>query len=174
MKKRYIGYILLLLFLTEGTLLYWLLPTAWQTQFMLVPHVTFVAIVLTSMIRHRHLGLLLGLCFGLLHDIVYESPMIGAHGFSMAIAVYLAGAIAWRIKLNIAFTFFVISLAIVIYDVTVFSLYQLFQVTTFTYTEMLSSHLLVTLLFNLLFAIMIYVPARKWFEAKAVKREDEN
>src|SRR5690606_8350967 len=144
MKKRYIGFILLFFFLLEGTLFYWILPIEWQTKLMLVPHLTTVAVLLISILRHRHLGLMLGLAFGLLHDIVYEGPMIGAHGFSMAFVAYLAGAVARRVKLNIALTFFIISLSIVFYDFIVFSLYPLFRVTHITYGVMLTQHLTVT------------------------------
>ena len=140
MKKRYIGLILLFFFLLEGTLFYWILPAEWQTKLMIAPQLAFVGIILIAVLRNRHLALALGLVFGLLHDIVYESPMIGAHGFSMAIVAYAAGATARWFKLNIALTFFIISLSIVFYDSLVFLLYRLFRITSMTFSDLLSQH----------------------------------
>ena len=173
MKNRIVSLILIAFFLLEGTLIHWLLPSAWQTKLMLAPHLTFVVILLVSLLRNRHLGAAFGLVFGLMHDIVYATPMIGAHAFSMAMVAYIAGVAASRIKLNIAMTFFIIALCLVFYDYTVFSIYQLFRVTILSYSTMATQHLMPTLLFNLLFAVLIYVPARRWLEPRAEKREDE-
>src|SRR5690606_18078718 len=142
-------------------------------KFMLAPHLVFVLILYLSIFRHRHLGLVFGLVFGLMHDIVYESPMIGAHGFSMAVIVYSAGAAAKRLKLSLTSSLITISLSLVSYDLLVFSLYRLFRVTGISYSAAISQHVTLSLLFNLLFAIMIYVPARKWLEAKEEKRDEE-
>lgn len=174
MKNRYIVLILFLLFLLEGTLFHWLIPSEWQFKLSLAPHFTLVAVLIVSMQRNRLFGLVLGLVFGLVHDIVYASPMIGPHAFSMAFAAYAAGTAAKRMKLSMAMTFFIISVCIAFYDVTIFSLYRLFRITFMTYGDMLSQHLAPSLLFNLLFAVMIYVPARRWLEMSIEKREEES
>ena len=174
MKNRYIGFILLFIFLLEGTLLHWLIPSAWQQQLGIAPHFTLVAAMIYSMLRDRHIGLLLGFIFGLMHDIVYASPMIGPHGISMAFAAYGAGIAAKRLKLNMAMTFVVLSAGIIFYEIILFSLYKLFRVIMMDFDKMFSELLLPNLLFNLLFAILIYVPARKLLEMKADKREEES
>lgn len=174
MKNRYIAYVILLFFLFEGTLLIWMLPAEWRTKYMLAPHLVFVVILYLSIFRHRHLGLLFGLIFGLMQDIVYESPMIGAHGFSMALIAYTAGAAAKRLKLSLTSTFLLVSASLVSYDLLVFSLYRLFRVTGIPYSVAITQHVTLSLLFNLLFAVLIYVPARKWLAAKVERRSEED
>lgn len=71
MNKRKLILILLLflLFILEGTLVPWLIPTAWQTR--IAPHLVYVVILYFSVYENRHTGLILGLVFGMLHDIVF-------------------------------------------------------------------------------------------------------
>lgn len=174
MKNRYALYVLLLFFLLEGTLMIWLLPAEWRTKFMLAPHLVFVLILYLSLFRHRHLGLLFGLVFGLMQDIVYESPMIGAHGFSIAVIAYTAGAAAKRLKLSLTASLVTISVSLMSYDLLVFSLYRLFRVTSVSYSTAITQHVTLSLLFNLLFAVLIYVPARRWLEMKVEKKDEED
>ncbi len=174
MKSRYIGFFLLLVFLLEGTLLYWLLPPEWQLGLAIAPRFTLVLMMIYAMNRNRHIGLAFALTFGLIHDIAYASPMIGVHSLSMAIAVYLTGSIGARVKLNMAISFLLIAFALLCHDLIVFSLYRLFQVELAPYSAMFSRQLAPTLLFNLLFAVLVYVPVRKLLEKKTAPREEES
>lgn len=173
MKSRYVGFILFFVFLLEGTLVYWLIPSDWQQDLSLAPRFMLVMLMIYTMNRNRHIGLAYALVFGLIHDIVYASPMIGAHSLSMAIVVYMTGFTGHRLKLNMAKSFLIIAVALLSYDMIVFSLYRLFRVTVMTYNTMFAEQLAPTLLFNLLFAIIIYVPMRKLLEKGIKVREEE-
>jgi len=175
MKNRYVALILLFSFLLEGSLLVpWLIPAQWQNKLLLAPHFTLIILLLFSMLRSRHLGLVFGLAIGLMQDIVYASPMLGPHAFSMAFAAYAAGIAANRIKMNITLTFFVVSFCLLVYDFTIFSIYYLFRITPMAYGDLVTQLLTPSLLFNLLFAVLIYVPARKWLEVKMESRDVES
>ncbi|GJM79272.1 hypothetical protein HMSSN139_17680 [Paenibacillus sp. HMSSN-139] len=71
-KRKLILYLLMfLLFILEGTLVPWLVPSAWQSR--IAPHLVYVVILYFSVYENRHSGLILGLVFGILHDIVFTA-----------------------------------------------------------------------------------------------------
>lgn len=153
-------------------MIHWFIPSGWHDRISLGSHFTLVIVLFVAIMRNRHLGLLFGLWFGLMHDIVYSSPMIGPHSLSMAIVGYLAGIIARRLKLTIAKSLFIISFSIVLYDAAVYALYRLFRVVVMPFGDMFIDYMMPALFFNLLFAILIYVPARKWLEKNSDRREE--
>ena len=174
MRTRYLFVLLLLLFLIEGTLMYWLMPEAWRSSLRLSYHFVFVGIVLLSMFRNRYLGLAFGLLFGFMQELVYANPMLGPHAFCMAMFGYLAGRVASWMNMSVAKTFIIIVVSIVLYDVTIAGIYRLFQIIYLPAEAMVTEYLLPTLLFNLLFAIAVYVPARKWMTPRKEKREEKS
>lgn len=173
MKNRYFVLILLLFFLLEGALFPWLLPFPRTGGLLASPRLVMVGILFVSMFRHRHIGLLLGLVFGFMHDIVYDSPMIGAHGFSMAIAAYAAGSVSARIKAGMALSFTILTFGLAICETSVYSLYRLFQVIDLPLSDFLARQFAPSLLLNLLLAVLLYVPARKRLETVPDKRDEE-
>ncbi|MEX2415652.1 MAG: rod shape-determining protein MreD [Paenibacillaceae bacterium] len=172
MNNKIIWLLIFIVFILEGTLVHWLIPTDWYNGLQVAPHFVLVLVLFVSINRNRHLGLFFGLLFGLLHDIVYASPMIGPHSFSMGLAAYSAGVIAKRLKITMISSFFVISFFIVLYDVANFSLFRMFRVIDVPFNTILSDFIMPTLLFNLLFAVIIYVPARRWMESSKVHRDE--
>lgn len=174
MKNRYAFIIFLALFLLEGSLIVpWILPSGWLSKMYLAPHFTLVALLVFAMQRSRYVGLLYGFAIGLLQDVVYGGPMVGPHAFLMAFAVYGAGYAARRIKLSMASTLFIISLSLLFYDFAIYAIYDLFRIASLSLAELAARMLAPSLLFNLLFAVLIYVPARKLFERKAETRDEE-
>lgn len=173
MRSRTFFLLVFLLFLAEGTLFYWIFPLQWRSSMMLTPHFALVGVLFVGIFRNRHHGLLFGLIFGFMHDIVYASPMIGPHAFSMAMAGYGAGAIAGKIKITVVKTFALLVLALSLYDGAIYALYRFFQVTFLPLREMMILGWLPSLLFNLLFVVAVYIPARKLLEGKPEKREEE-
>ncbi len=173
MNNKIIWLAIFIVFILEGTLVHWLIPTDWYNGLQVAPHFVLVLVLFVSTMRNRHLGLLFGLLFGLMHDIVYASPMLGPHSFSMGLAAYSAGVMAKRMKITLISSLFMISIFIVLYDVANFALYRMFRVIEVPFVSTFSNFIMPSLLFNLLFAVIIYVPARKWLEMSQVRREDE-
>lgn len=174
MNNKIIWLMIFFVFILEGTMVHWLIPTDWYNGLQVAPQFVLVLVLFVSINRNRHLGLFFGLLFGLLHDVVYGSPMIGPHSFSMGLAAYSAGVIAKRLKITMSSSLFMISFFIVLYDVANFSLFRMFRVINVTFGTTFSDFIMPTLLFNLLFAVIIYVPARKWLESSQDHREDES
>lgn len=173
MNTKLIGLLIFIVFILEGTWVHWLIPIQWYNGLMVAPHLVLVMVLYLSMIRNRHLGLFFGLLFGLIHDIVYASPMIGPHSFSMGLTAYAAGVVAKRLKISLTSALFISTLFIVLYDVLNYAVFRMFRIINDPFLTIFSNFIVPTLLFNLLFAVIVYVPVRKWMEKGHEHREEE-
>jgi rod shape-determining protein MreD len=169
MMKRWLLFSLLAgLFLLEGTVLKWVIPTVWQGNVAVSTHFSLVVILFVGLFYNRHLSLFYGLGIGLLHDIVYYGPtMIGTYSFSMGVVGYLAGLASTRSRPNILYSMFVVTMSNFLFEAIIYGLYRLFQVTRDTPQWMFFHIMLPSVLINLLFALLVYVPLRKWLEEMA-------
>lgn len=89
MRRSVLILLLFLLFIVQGTLLPWLLPNVWQMR--IIPNLVFIVILFVTIYHHRHTALILGLSFGMLHDVVFYGRILGAHSFAMGVSAYLIG-----------------------------------------------------------------------------------
>lgn len=69
--------LLFLLFILQGAVLPWLIPNSWEMR--IVPNLVFIVLLFITVYHHRHMALMLGLSFGMLHDIIFYGRIIGAH-----------------------------------------------------------------------------------------------
>lgn len=175
MKRWLLLPLLIAVFVLEGTVLKWIIPAVWQGNVAVSTHFTLVIILFVALYDNRHHALLYGLGLGLLHDVTYYgATMIGTYSFTMGLIGYLAGLLGGRAKPNILYSMFVITLGNFLFEGTVYGLYRLFQVTRDTPQWMFFHIMLPSVLINLLFALLIYVPLRKWLEDMAAKTPKED
>ncbi|WP_010270855.1 rod shape-determining protein MreD [Paenibacillus senegalensis] len=153
--------LLLLLFVLEGSVIKWLLPLSWQEQVMISPHLTLVAIMLISIYDSRRIGLLYGLCFGLLHDIVYYGPMIGPYCLGMGIVSYLCGVPKFRYGIGLFISLFLIAAGNLLFEWILYGIYQVTQVRPLDMHWAFLHLMLPSLFMNALFALILYVPMRR-------------
>ncbi|WP_426448672.1 rod shape-determining protein MreD [Paenibacillus sp. S-38] len=165
--------ILFLLFLLESTLMPWLIPAAWQSHIQIIPHFVLVIVIYIGLYINRHTALAFGLVFGILHDFIHYAPMLGPVAFGMGLAGYLAGLMQGRIYSSILISMLVIGAGNLFYDAVLFALYRLFRVTHVDFQWMFLHQMLPSMLINLLFALAIYVPARRLFESLPVVSKEE-
>lgn len=169
--QRIIG-VMLLFFLVEGTLFYWLLPDNLVGR--IVPHFTLAFVLFAALYRGRHSALLLGLSFGLLQDLAFYGRIIGVHSFSMGLVGYMTGLMLERKRSTLMMALSMIGLSTLVYDTVVYFIYRVFRLTSQPFEWALSHHIIPSLFMQLLFALVLYVPARRWFEgSKKPKTEDE-
>lgn len=152
------------LFLLEGTVLDLIIPASWHKDVIVAPHLVLVAVLYIGVFRNRKLALLYGAVFGMLHDIVYYGPMLGPYIFGLAVCGYLAGFIHRRIHQNLIFSISVIFLGSTLFELILFGIYKVFGFVTIPLEWALVHQMLPSILVNLLFALIIYIPARKWLE----------
>lgn len=164
MRHKKLWIILAALFLLEGTLLPWLIPTSWQTRIHVNPHLVLVIILYIGLFIDRHMALAFGLVFGILHDFMYFSPMLGPVAFGMGLAGYLAGLMHGRLYSSIMVCMMVIGIGDLFFETVIFGLYRLFRITHLNFEWTFLHEMLPTMLINLMFALAVYVPIRKLFE----------
>ncbi|AWB45723.1 rod shape-determining protein MreD [Paenibacillus sp. CAA11] len=171
-KRRYLLILLLFgLFIVEGTIIPWLIPVAWQTR--LIPHLVFVVILFASVYDNRHRGLVLGLVFGLLQDVVYYGSMIGAYSFAMGFSAYMIGLIFKSRRTPLPLMMFAVLIGSLLLESLLYGTYRLFELTHQTYDWALTNHMIPNMIVQFIFALAIYVPLRRWLENAGVRRSKE-
>lgn len=161
MQRNLVSFFVLTFFILEGTIVHWLIPD-WEVR--IAPHLVLVAVVYIALYLNRHLALLYGLIFGMLQGIIFYGHMVGAYSFGMGLTGYLAGLIFRRFHLNIASTLFIITLSNLLFDMILYGLYRLFGITELAIQWVFVQQIIPSLMINLLFALLIYIPVRSFLE----------
>lgn len=175
MRQWMLSLLLVSLFLLEGTVLKWIVPSVWQGNVAVSTHFTLIVVLFSGLYLNRHLALAYGLLIGLLYDIVYYGPtMIGTYSFAMGIIGYLAGLVSFRSRSSMVYSMFVITVGNFLFEAIIYGLYRLFQITRDTPQWMFFHIMLPSVLINLLFALLVYVPLRKWLEDMAAQTVKED
>ncbi|MEB3100376.1 rod shape-determining protein MreD [Ferviditalea candida] len=165
--------ILLLFFLVEGSLFPWLLPSGWSGKAEISPHFVLIGIIYIAIYRNRHAALVYGLLFGFLQDLIYYGHMLGVHSFSMGLLGYLVGLSFARKRSSLLLTLSFTALAELAYGIMLYGIYRFFNVTDLPLTWILLKNIFPSLLLNLLFGLIIYVPARQFLEGSLRMKQDE-
>ncbi|WP_019638285.1 rod shape-determining protein MreD [Paenibacillus fonticola] len=172
-KRKYVLILLLfLLFIIEGTVVPWIIPDSWQMR--IVPHLAYVAILFVTVYDNRHSGLVLGLIFGLLQDVVFYGAMIGAYSFAMGLSSYLLGLVFRSPRAPLPLMMIVVVIGSLLLDSILFGTYSLFELTHEPYTWALVNYIFPTVFVNFAFALAIYVPLRRQLELITKQRSSSS
>ncbi|MDO3410180.1 rod shape-determining protein MreD [Saccharibacillus sp. CPCC 101409] len=161
-RKQFLVLLLFVLFLFEGSVLPWFLPHAWIPH--LMPNLVFICILFVAVYRHRYAAMVLGLVFGMLHDVVYYGAMLGPYSFTMGFTAYLLGLIFQLPKAPLPVMLSVVMLGSLIMDSMLYGIYRVFNFNEQTYDWALVQYIVPDLLFRLIFALIVYVPIRRQFD----------
>ncbi|MFP4979348.1 rod shape-determining protein MreD [Paenibacillus sp. CN-4] len=172
-RKSLLVLSLFLVFLLESTILPWLIPDGWQMR--IVPNLVFILILFVSVYHHRHTALILGLSFGMLHDIVFYGRIIGGHSFAMGLSAYLLGLIFQIPRAPLPLMMTVLLLGSLVQDSLLFGIYSVFSLNHEPYNWALLHYMLPTMLFHFAAGLLLYVPVRRQLEQlKLNSRKEEN
>lgn len=161
-------------FILEGSLSEWAIPQAWQTKVYIVPHLVLITVLYISMFTTRYQGLVYGLAYGFLQDLIYYGHSIGVYSFAIGLVGYAAGLSFRRATYGIVTSLVLMIFGLLLYETIVFGIYRLFLGVLHVSFEWAFLHqMLPSLLFNLLLALALYVPVRKWLEQSEAGREGE-
>lgn len=119
MSMNRILLLMFLLFIIEGTVMSWIIPAGFGHR--IIPHFVFVIVIFSGLYSRRHLALLLGICFGMLQDIVYFGHLLGTNAFIMGLMGYFTGVLLERRRSTIMMAISVIGFACLLYDSVIFS-----------------------------------------------------
>lgn len=163
-----------IIFILEGTLFQWLIPSDVKITAGISPHIVLIVLLYIAIFLSHYMAVVLGLIFGLLHDFTYYGHMIGPFGFGLAVTAYFAGFITARSKLTLLSTMSVISLSILLFEHFLYGVYALFQVIDYSYKWTIIHIILPNTIFHLLFALAIYIPIRSIIDKMKVKRKSSS
>ena len=172
MRRSVLILLLLLLFLLEGTILPWLIPNAWEMR--IIPNLVFIVILFVTVYHHRHTALILGLSFGMLHDLIFYGRILGAHSFAMGLSAYLIGLIFQIPRAPLPLMMTVVLLGSLLEDSMLFAIYSVFNLSQEPYNWALLHHMLPTMLFHFAIGLLLYIPLRRQLEQlKKETRKEE-
>jgi rod shape-determining protein MreD len=175
MTRHLLWMILIVIFILQGTIVTWLIPAGWQSNELYVaPHFTLIFVLFIGLFVHRHTALVYGLVFGLLQDFIYYGHMLGVYSFGMGLTGYLAGLVQKRQPNVLFYNLLIVGISQVIFEGINYGLNRLFKTTDIDLKFALFHYMLPSVLFNLLFALLIYVPARKILEKIAPLPDGED
>ncbi|MNI44862.1 Rod shape-determining protein MreD [compost metagenome] len=161
MSRHLIWILMLIIFILEGTIVSWIIPSSWQSLVYVSPHFNLVFILFIGLYIHRHTALIYGLLFGLLHDFIYYGHMLGIYSFGMGIIGYVAGLMQRKQSNMIFYNLLIIGLGQLLFEFINYGLNRLFSIINTDFQFAFTHYMLPSVLFNLLFALAIYVPMRK-------------
>jgi rod shape-determining protein MreD len=168
LTRHLLWIILLIAFILQDTLLPWFIPTGWQSsKVFIAPHFVLVIILFYGLFIHRHTALLYGLLFGLLSDFIFYGHMLGIYSFGMGLIGYLAGLLQRRQPNLIFYNLLILGLGNLLFEMINYGLNRLFKIVITDFQFAMTHYMLPSVLFNLLFALAIYVPMRKILERMA-------
>ncbi|PTX59394.1 rod shape-determining protein MreD [Melghirimyces profundicolus] len=143
------------LFLLEGTVLQELAPQAWGLPVVWIPQLVASGVIILSLYRGRKSGLRFGLCFGLLHDVVYGQA-VGIYAFSTAATGYTAGLISRQFFSGPGVALLATGLCQAFHLLLSFGWFRLFNITELPWMEALIFHILPSVLINIVVAYPVY------------------
>ncbi|MBD2844615.1 rod shape-determining protein MreD [Paenibacillus sp. IB182496] len=162
MKFRWVLLIMFMLFILEGTLAQWLIPLEWSGR--IVPRFTFVFVLYAALYAGRHRALLLGILFGMLQDVVFYGHLIGVHAFTMGLCGYVTGLLLEHRRAPMLASLSVIGIVYLLLESLIYLIYRVFRLTADPYDWVLMQTIMPSFFVNLVFALAVYIPARRWFE----------
>jgi rod shape-determining protein MreD len=169
MKKYGIWMILCALFFIEGTIMKWVIPAEWQTSLYIIPHFALVIILYISIFFSRYYGLIAGLIFGFLQDVIYYGHALGVYSFAMGLTCYAAGLLLRRPPQQLLVAITIVLAGNMVYDYLLYGVYRFFlRVTSVSAEWVLTHQILPSLFINLLFALALYVPVRHLLESMSL------
>ncbi len=161
MRINWVVLCALALLIIENSIVPWLVPSGWSER--LLPHLCFIMTLFVAGFAGRHSAFLFGLGFGLLQDLLSYGHLIGPYGFGMGLIGYLAGLITER-RTNVTLGFFIWIVIVggVLLDTIVYFIYNLFRLTDLEYAYVFYWQVAPTALLQLLIALLLYVPVRRF------------
>lgn len=172
MSMNRIVLLMLAIFVLEGSLVPWLIPSSYSDR--IFSHFIFVIVIFSALYGSRYQALFLGMSFGLLQDIIYYGHVIGPHFFFMGLLGYLVGIILERKKTTLLLAISVVGFACLAYDSALYFVYYIFRITNATYPWSLIHYILPSLFLQLAFTLCAYVPLRKMFEKRMKNAESSD
>lgn len=142
----------------------------------IVAHWVFVFVVCISIFydrEHSYYGIIYGVIFGLLVDIVY-TDMLGTYMLGYGLAMFILQGVKHAFYINIYTTMLMTALGLIIADVFVHGIYSLVGIVHVPFWSYVWTRLLPTVLANIIFLILLYPIIYKRLPRWRLEYEEKN
>ncbi len=161
MIKRFILPIILLFILVSESIFVDILPASYiYGEYLLVPRFLFVTIVFIAIYSDRIQGMLLGIIFGLLVDVVYTG-ILGIYMFSIPVISYIISKLARILQNHIVITSVLCIVGVVVLEFFVYGINVLIGFTNMNMDTFIYKRLISTLILNSVYLILFAHPLTK-------------
>lgn len=162
MRKWLFPILAILCFIFESVFVQILPSEIFEMERIIVPRFTIIIIVIITMFTKVSTGMTYGFVLGLLYDLMYTN-LIGVHMFAFTFLAYIVASIMRVLHINTLTVTVVSMFTITLLDLFVYSIQLLIKATNLPFDDFFTIRLLPTLILNLAFVIIFYIPLRKHF-----------
>jgi rod shape-determining protein MreD len=138
----------------------------------IVPRFVMVIIVIATMYTNVKTGMTYGIILGLLYDLMYTN-LIGVYMFAFPLIAYLIAKMMRILHINILIVSFMSLASITALEFFLYGVQLLIGGTSLQGIEFLQLRLLPTIVLNLAFVILFYIPLRKHFNKWIDTKHDD-
>lgn len=163
MKKFLLPLLFLLLFIFESLFVQLLPKSLIEGPTIIAPHFLLVAILLLTIYGSEKHGILYGMAFGFLFDIVY-TEILGIYLFLFPLIAYFISKIMKVLQVNLFTSSLVSILGVALLEICSFEMNKLIGITNSDFMSYLSMRFSPTLLLNTIFIILVVYPLKWQFE----------
>ncbi|MBM7660658.1 rod shape-determining protein MreD [Bacillus mesophilus] len=162
MRKWLLPTLAILCFIFESVFIQVLPSELFELERIMIPRFVMVIIVIITMFTSLTTGMTYGFVMGLLYDLMY-TDLIGVYMFAYTFIAYGVAMIMKLLHINIFTVILMTLLSIGILDFFVYGIMLVIKTTSIPTMDFLTVRLLPTLVLNLAFVILLFVPLRKQF-----------
>jgi rod shape-determining protein MreD len=162
LRKWLLPTLAILCFIFESVFIQVLPSELFEMERIMIPRFVMVIIVIITMFTSLSAGMAYGFVMGLLYDLMY-TDLIGVYMFAYTFLAYGVAMIMKVLHINILTVVLVTLLSIGILDFFVYGIMLVIKTTSIPTGDFFTIRLLPTLVLNLAFVILLFVPLRKQF-----------
>ncbi|MDQ0156113.1 rod shape-determining protein MreD [Robertmurraya andreesenii] len=163
MKKFLLPLLFIFIFIFESIFVQSLPAEVFHGERILVPHFLIIAILFLTLYGDSKQGILYGLSFGLLFDVVY-TEVLGIYLFLFPLIAYICAKIMRILQTNIVVVSIISLLGVALLELGVYEMNFLINKTDMSFSFYAQYRLLPTLILNLTFIILFSYPLKRLSE----------
>lgn len=162
MRKWFLPTLAFLCFILESVFVSVLPSELFEMERIIVPRFVLIIVVFITMFTNVRTGMTYGFILGILYDLLYTN-LIGVYMFGLTFLAYVVAWVMRVLHIN-TFTVTLISLLMItVLDFYIYGVQLLLGNTTLIAADFLAIRLLPTLILNLAFVILLFVPLKGQF-----------
>ncbi|MDQ0224713.1 rod shape-determining protein MreD [Metabacillus niabensis] len=172
MRRFILPFLIFFVFISEGMFSHLVHFSFAQDGQLFVPRFVLIVIIFVTVYLTRTQGMLLGLVFGLLHDIVYIE-VIGIYLITYALIAYLISKVMKVLHKNIFIVLFLTILSVALLEYYVYGVNYLIGATDMSMYNFTTLRLLPTLALNAVVAIIFIYPISRFLTKIKIEESED-